>query len=199
MITRFSVQTRSTLDGSTLRGHASVFGQLAKLPGHYERMDPGAFNSVLDRTDTDVRALLNHDPSMLLGRQSAGTLRLKVDGDGLAFEVDLPNTSYGADLRALVARGDLTGASFGFIPGKDEWSNVDGRQIRTHLSVEELIDVSPVTFPAYPGTDVSLRHYDFSRPSGREQMIRARHRARVHLGRGEHDCRRDLGCAPGHH
>lgn len=175
---RYSVQLRSSLDGNTLRGHASVFGQLAKLPSHYERMDPHAFDGVLDRSSTDVRALWNHDPSMLLGRQSAGTLRLKVDGDGLAFEVDLPDTSYANDVRALVARGDVTGASFGFIPGEDDWSTVDGQQVRTHLSVAELVDVSPVTFPAYQGTDVALRFYDFSRASAREQMIRARHRAR---------------------
>lgn len=184
-LTRFSVEVRSRIDGNTLRGHASVFGQMAKLPGHYERMAPTAFSSVLDRTDTDVRALFNHDPSMLLGRQSAGTLRLKVDDAGLAFEVDLPDTSYARDLRSLVERGDLSGASFGFVPGDDEWTTApDGKQVRTHVAVAELVDVSPVTWPAYSDTDVALRHYDFSRPSGREQMIRARHRARVHLGKG---------------
>lgn len=178
-LTRYSVQLRSSLDGNTLRGHASVFGQMAKLGrGTYERMDPHAFDAALDSTGTDVRALFNHDPSMVLGRQSAGTLRLKVDGDGLAFEVDLPDTSYANDLKALVSRGDVTGASFGFVPGTDEYSTVDGQQVRTHLSVAELVDISPVTFPAYQGTDVALRFYDFSRRSLREQLIRARHRAR---------------------
>lgn len=182
MTTRFMVQFRSQVDGNTLRGHASVFGQMAKLPGHYERMAPTAFDGVLDRTDTDVRALVNHDPAMLLGRQSAGTLRLKVDDEGLQFEVDLPNTSYANDLRELVGRGDLTGASFGFIPGDDDWSTApDGAQLRTHTSVRELIDVSAVTFPAYSDASVSLRHYDFARPSGRSQMVRAR--ARLLLGK----------------
>lgn len=184
-ITRFNVQLRSSMDGNTLRGHAAVFGQMAKLPGHYERMAPNAFDKVMDRSDTDVRALFNHNADLLLGRQSAGTLRLKVDDGGLAFEVDLPDTSYANDLRTLVARGDVTGASFGFVPGDDDWSRApDGSQIRTHTSVAELVDVSPVTWPAYSSTDVALRHFDFSRPSGREQMIRARHRARVHLGKG---------------
>lgn len=182
-MSRFAVQFRSTIEGNTLRGHAAVFNQMARLPGHYERLAETAFNGVLDRTDTDVRALFNHDPSMLLGRQSAGTLRLKVDGDGLAFEVDLPNTSYANDLRELVNRGDLTGASFGFVPGDDEWSNApDGHQIRTHIRLAELVDVSPASFPAYDGTSVSLRHIQF-RPSGRSQLVRAR--ARIHLGRGE--------------
>ena len=174
---RFQVEFRSTLDGDTLRGHASVFGQMARLPGHYERMAPQAFSAVLDRTDTDARALVNHDPNLLLGRQSAGTLRLKADGDGLAFEVDLPDTSYARDLRVLVNRGDLTGASFAFIPGEDDWSTVNGRQVRTHTSVAELLDVSPVTYPAYSGTDVALRFIDFAGPSGRGQLIRARARA----------------------
>lgn len=184
-IARFRVELRSRLDGNTLRGHAAVFGQMAKLPGHYERLASTAFDDVIDRSGTDVRALFNHNPDLLLGRQSAGTLRLKVDGEGLAFEVDLPDTAYANDLRALVSRGDVTGASFGFVPGTDEWSQApDGSQIRTHTSVAELVDVSPVTWPAYDSTDVALRHFDFSRSSGREQMIRARHRARLHLGKG---------------
>lgn len=183
---RYTMQCRSSIDGNTLYGHASVFGQLARMPAHFERMDPHAFDAVLDRTDTDVRALVNHDPTMLLGRQSSGTLRLKVDGDGLAFEVELPDTSYANDLRALVGRGDLTGASFGFVPGKDAWATVDGQQIRTHTSVAELVDVSAVTFPAYSDAGVALRAYDFSPAAAREQMIRARHRVRLALKEVKH-------------
>lgn len=179
---RFHVEVRAELAGSTLRGHAAVFEQVAQLPGHYEQLAPTAFKRALDNPATDVRALLNHDPNFLLGRQSAGTLRVSSDSQGLAFEVDLPNTSYGNDLRELVARGDLTGASFAFIPGEDEWDRApDGHQRRTHTSVAQLIDVSPVTFPAYSATSVSLRHIQFAEtgPSNRSRLIRAR--ARVHL------------------
>lgn len=184
-LTRFAVQLRARLDGDTLTGHAAVFGQVARVPGGWEDLDPGAFDAVLDASSTDVRALVNHDASMLLGRQAAGTLRLKADDEGLAFEVDLPDTSYANDLRALVARGDLTGASFGFIPGKTRESRApDGRARTTHTSVRELIDVSAVTFPAYSGAGVSLRHHDFGRVSARSLMIRARHRAHVGPGRG---------------
>lgn len=180
-LTRYSVQFRSQLDGNMLTGHASVFGQLAKMPGHYEAIAPGAFDEVLDRSDTDVRALINHDPAMLLGRQSSGTLRLKADNEGLYFEIDLPDTSYAHDLKVLAARGDITGASFGWVIGDDKWSKLpDGSQLRTHTRIAELVDVSPVTFPAYSDASVSLRHYDFGRGSSRSQMIRAR--ARVHLG-----------------
>lgn len=181
---RFVAELRSELDGNTLYGHAAVFGQMAKLPRHYEALAPTAFDRVIDSSDTDVRALIDHDPSKLLGRQSAGTLRLKVDGEGLAFEVDLPDTTYANDLRTLLRRGDLTGASFGFVPGEDNWSRGPGGvELRTHTSVKRLVDVSAVTFPAYEGAGVALRHYDFARPNGRAQLVRAR--ARVHFGGGE--------------
>ena len=189
-LTRYSVLCRSELSGNTLIGHAAVFGQVARVPGGYEQLSRSAFDEVLTRsvvanTETDTTALINHDPAQLLGRLSSGTLRLKADEDGLAFEVDLPDTSYANDLRQLVARGDMTGASFGFIPDLDKstWSRAkDGSQVHTINAVTHLRDVSPVTFPAYSGAGVALRSLDLGRPSGRSKLIRAR--ARVHLGRG---------------
>lgn len=179
--TRYAVQLRAQLDGDTLVGHAAVFGQVARVPGGYERMATTAFDAVLDRSDTDVLALVNHDMGQLLGRQSAGTLRLKVDGDGLGFEVDLPDTGYARDLRALVARGDIRGASIGFVPGEETHTRArDGVPVTEHVSVSRLRDISPVTTPAYAGTGVALRAYDFDRPNRRSQLIRARARA---LGR----------------
>lgn len=175
---RLLAEFRAEVSGDKLIGHAAVFGQMARLAGGYERLAPSAFDAALAKDSTDVRALLNHDATLLLGRQSAKTLRLSVDSEGLAFEVDLPDTSYANDLRTLVARGDITGASFGFIPGEDEMSRApDGRQLRTHTSVAELIDVSPVTFPAYDEASVKLRSYTFSerRFTLREQLARHRH------------------------
>lgn len=165
------------MSGDTLVGHAAVFGQMARLATGYEQLAPTAFDAALENPETDVRALLNHDPQQLLGRQASGTLRLSADKEGLRFELDLPDTSYARDLRELVSRGDLTGASFGFIPGEDEMSTApDGRQLRTHTSVAELIDVSPVTFPAYSGAGVALRSIIFPALTAREQAIRARAR-----------------------
>lgn len=181
---RFHAQFRAQIDGNTLSGHASVFGQYAEMPGHLECIDPGAFDEVLSSSDTDCRALINHDPMLLLGRQSAGTLRLKVDDLGLYFECDLPDTSYANDLRTLVARGDITGCSFGWVPGADAWSTLNGRQLRTHTNVKELVDVSAVTWPAYQGTDVALRSIDFGRESLRSQMIRLRHSVRANTRKG---------------
>lgn len=177
---RFACELRAEVSGDTLRGHAAVFDVAAHLPGQYEVMHRSAFDATLADDATDVRALFNHDPSMLLGRQSAGTLRVGTDEVGLTFEVDLPDTSYARDLRELVARGDLNGMSFGFVPGVDEWDRApDGVARRTHTSIKALVDVSPVTFPAYDGTDVALRHMTFG-TCRRSQLIRAR--ARVLLG-----------------
>lgn len=172
---RFIAEFRAEIDGSRLVGHASVFGQLAPVAGGYEEIAETAFDAALDDPQTDVRALLNHNPTMVLGRQSAGTLRLGTDKEGLRFELDLPDTSYARDLRELVARGDVTGASFGFVPGEDSVSRApDGKQVRTHTSVARLLDVSPVTWPAYEGATVALRHISFASCSAREQAIRVR-------------------------
>lgn len=182
---RYEFQCRAEIDGSKLIGHGAVFNQRAQVPGGYEQLSSFAFDEVLARDDTDATSLINHDPAYLLGRQSAGTLRLRTDGEGLVFEVDLPDTGYANDLKQLVARGDMTGASFGFIPNLDKstWTRAsDGMQVHTINSVSYLRDVGPVTFPAYSGTGVALRSYDLDRPSARSRLIRAR--ARVHLGRG---------------
>lgn len=183
-VQRFGVQLRAEVTGRKLTGHAAVFDQVADLgPWGLEALGRSAFDAVLADKATDVRALFNHDPSQLLGRQSSGTLRVGVDDEGLEFEIrDLPNTQAGNDVRELVERGDLTGASFGFVPGDDEWSKAgDGRRLRTHTSVARLVDVSPVTWPAYEGASVSMRSMKFDRPArARSQLIRAR--ARVLLG-----------------
>lgn len=180
-LTRFNVELRAQITGQKLRGHAAVFGQVADVGRHYEQLERGAFDDVLRNPDTDVRALINHDANLLLGRQSSGTLRVSTDSEGLDFEVDLPNTTYANDLREVMARGDLNGASFAFMPDEDRWDRApDGKQLRTHTSVSRLIDVSPVTFPAYEGAGVALRSMTFTRSNrGISQLIRAR--ARVHL------------------
>lgn len=178
---RFHAELRSAaVDGNRLAGHAAVFGQVAPIRGGWEAIGRHAFDEVLERGD-DVVALRDHDPALLLGRTRSGTLRLGVDDDGLAFEVDLPDTAYAADVRELVARGDLAGASFGFLPGRDELGRApDGKQLRTHTSVARLLDVSVVALPAYDGTDVLLRHLMFDQaPTRRDQLIRARHRALI--------------------
>jgi HK97 family phage prohead protease len=173
---RLAVECRSEIRGDTLSGHAAVFDQIARLPRHWEALARTAFDEALERGD-DAAALVNHDPSLILGRRSAGTLRLDVDRRGLAFEVDLPDTSYAHDLRTSIGRGDIAGMSFGFVPGKvTDGRARDGRQLRTHTSVARLLDISPVTYPAYQGTDLALRAVVLDTEPNRQRLIRARAR-----------------------
>jgi hypothetical protein len=179
----FAVEVRSEISGNTLSGYAAVYAQYADFGSYLETLAPTAFNAVLADPATDVRSFYQHDSALLLGRQSSGTLRLSTDSAGLHFELDIPDTSYGRDVRELVARGDLTGMSFGFIAGQEEWGHTpDGRELRSHISVSRLIEVSPVSIPAYSGTSVQLRSLaDIPQQAidGRTQIIRAK--ARVHL------------------
>lgn len=156
---RYVVECRSEVSGRKLHGYAAVFGPVAEVPGGWESFAPGAFDDALTRDD--VVALFNHDPAQLLGRMSSGTLRMKTDSQGLEFEVDLPDTPAGNTVRELVGRGDLKGASIGFKPGAVERSVAkDGRRHQTHTNIKWLRDVSPVTLPAYEGTDVTLRSFE---------------------------------------
>jgi len=135
-------------------GHAAVFNSLSEdLGGFREKIMPNAFDDVLDN---DVRAYFNHDPNYLLGRVSAGTLRLAVDDKGLKYELDIPNTTAGRDLKENLKNGNITQSSFAFTLGKDgdSWErSEDGSDLRIINKVDRLYDVSPVSLPAYPSAD----------------------------------------------
>jgi uncharacterized protein len=139
-------------------GHAAVFNSLSEdLGGFRETILPGAFSDAITRDD--VRALINHDSNLILGRNRAGTLTLSEDERGLLVEITPPDTSYARDLMVSMERGDINQMSFGFsvAPGGSSWGETtDGVYVRT-LSKCNLFDVSPVTYPAYPQTDVALR------------------------------------------
>jgi HK97 family phage prohead protease len=145
-------------DGATrqLVGRAVVYNSLSEdLCGFREIIKPGAFTEALKTAD--LRALIDHNSRLILGRQTAGTLRV-VDGpDGLDVAIDLPDTSYSRDLLVSLDREDITGMSFLFDCIEDEWlTDKDGQTIRT--VIKALIhEVSVVTFPAYPDTSVALR------------------------------------------
>lgn len=142
--------------GVKIAGHAAKFDQISEdLGGFRERIAPGAFAKTIQ--GADIRALWNHDANIVLGRNKSGTLRLSEDSAGLAYEVDAPDTQLVRDMvLAPIARGDVNQCSFGFFTVSDKWAKVDGEWVRTLLEVE-LFDVSPVTYPAYPQTDVAVR------------------------------------------
>lgn len=139
----------------TLTGYAAVFNSLSEdLGGFREKIAPGAFLRSLVH-GADPRGLLNHDPSWILARKSAGTLRVWETAKGLKIEIDPPATALGHHVFEAVRRGDITGMSFGFRVHNDSWEQTNDRTIRTLWEVE-LLDVSVVTFPAYPATEVEV-------------------------------------------
>jgi HK97 family phage prohead protease len=152
------VEFRASDNGlGVLTGYASVFNKLSQnLGGFVERVDPAAFNkSIADAVP--VFARFNHDDSLLLGTTEGGSLTLEVDGTGLRYNVDLPDTQAGRDVRTLAARGDLRYSSFAFRTVSDEWDlTPEGFPMRTLTGVQ-LIDVAPVTNPAYRDTSTGLR------------------------------------------
>ena len=144
-------------------GHAAVFDVVSEDLGWYrERIDRGAFADTIKQDD--ICALFNHDTNRLLGRNRAGTLELSEDDTGLWVRIEPPDTTYARDLVAMIERGDISGMSIGFRTLTDEWNMEDGDEVRK-LKKVKLYDVSPVTYPAYPQTDVALRSLEAHRRS----------------------------------
>lgn len=167
--TRFqasALQVRSAGGKRTIVGYASVFGSPTTLRDdgrivQRETIARGAFSHAI-RVGQDVRCLYNHEPSQLLGRTEAGTLRLREDETGLWMECEPPDTELGRSVLTLIARGDVTGQSFAFIPRPDgvarETRQEGGRTIVEDVVTSvDLFDVGPVTYPAYNATSVLVR------------------------------------------
>jgi Escherichia/Staphylococcus phage prohead protease len=136
--------------GRRLEGYAATFGAKATIRDYTETIAPGAFRNSLGK---DVVALVDHDASRVLARTKSGTLRLAEDSKGLAFDLDVPDTSAGRDVLALAERGDLGGMSFAFIPIEEKWEG-DRRELRS-VDLKEISIVS--AWPAYEGTIVQAR------------------------------------------
>lgn len=148
-------------------GHAAVFNQIAGDERYFlEQVAPGAFSESIGKDD--IRALWNHNPDYVLGRNTAGTLKLSEDEVGLAVEIDPPDTQFARDLMTSISRGDISQMSFGFKVLKQEWD--EEKNLRT-LKQVELWDVSPVTYPFYEGTDVALRSRDEAKQSVKTPRI----------------------------
>lgn len=127
------------------------------LGGFREKIAAGAATKVLG-TNPDVRGLINHNPDLILGRTTAGTMALSESQRGTHYLIDPPATTYANDLRVSMARGDINQSSFAFRVGEDDWEEDDttGALIRTVIELSELYDMSPVTYPAYTATDSGI-------------------------------------------
>ena len=157
--------------GNTIRGYAAVYDSDSEwMGGFYEQIERGAFDDVLEN---DVRAYFNHDENLLLGRVSAGTLRISTDKRGLYYEVDLPNTTYANDLAELMKRGDVNQSSFAFLIEKDRWEQRNGTTYRIIEKVSRLLDVSPVSQPAYPEATSELGKRDLETETKEEAKAAA--------------------------
>lgn len=191
------IETRGEGDDEreVITGHAAVFYRedepgtvYAPFENFEERIMPGSFDRAVK--EDDVRALFNHDPNIVLGRTTSGTLKLSVDKRGLLMEIDPPDSEQGRSVLESIRRGDVSGASFGFVVTDEDMRTEKKKDIREIRGVE-LYDVSPVTFPAYAGTDTAIRSEDdtearrkleeYRKKKGRLHGIRARARA-IELG-----------------
>ncbi|BDZ81408.1 hypothetical protein Lac3_26170 [Claveliimonas bilis] len=151
-------QTREKEDGKkVIEGYFAVFNSETELwPGAYEEIAPEAFNNTLGN---DIRALVNHDTTLVLGRNKAGTLRLSIDSKGLWGEIEINEKDSDAiNSYERVKRGDVDQCSFGFniISEETEWR--DDGTIKWTIKEIDLHEVSVCTFPAYEDTGIQARH-----------------------------------------
>lgn len=182
-----SVEIRKSADGAeksrTIRGYAAKFEVRSENLGGrslqlYETIQRGAFDDVMN---DDVRALFNHDSNLILARSRGGngTLRMGVDDVGLWYEFDAPETRAGEDLLVSIQRGDIDQSSFSFKVAKDgqnfkETRSANGLMVERRISkFSKLLDVSPVTYPAYADTSVAVRSLEEAKAGEAEALASA--------------------------
>lgn len=191
-LTLTDVEVRKSEDGTyTIAGYAAVFDSPSEdMGGWVEVIKRGAFRKALNG-DPDVRLLINHE-GLPLARTKNGTLSLKEDTKGLRFEAELDDTQDARDLVAKLERGDVDEMSFRFrlhLEGR-EWFFPDGEDEPAQRIInefEEILEVSIVTFAAYPATEVGVRGMVAGEPIARPDGTLSRDLfdavcARVHAG-----------------
>ena len=150
-----TLEVREENGERVIEGYAAKYGVEANIGPFKETISRGAFDKVLMSQDLDCRALINHDPSLILGRSSAGTLELSSDDVGLKYRVKLGNQQYATDLYESIQRGDISQSSFAFTIKDQTWS--EDRSTRSVDQVASLLDVSPVCYPAFKEATVVAR------------------------------------------
>lgn len=150
-------KTRETADnGCYIEGYFSVFNSPYQIAdGLTEKIAPGAFSETLGE---DIRALTNHDTTLVLGRNKAGTLELREDSHGLWGSIHINSNDQDAmNLYRRVQRGDVDQCSFGFFIEKETRNVLPDGSVEYVIEKVRLMEVSVVTFPAYEATSVSAR------------------------------------------
>jgi uncharacterized protein len=152
-----AVELRSSMTGRTIGGYGVKFGtKSSPIGGAYlEVVEPSAFSKSRSDGWPGVVCRYQHKDEMLLGTVSAGTLRLSQDDIGIDYSVDVPESR--SDVLELVQRNDITSSSFAFQAYDAEFDFDGGDLPVRHLTSCRLIDVAPVTIPAYPDATVGLR------------------------------------------
>lgn len=173
MLKMHDMQTRSDdNDDLVLEGYFAVYGDIYNVwEGATESIAPGAFSESISG---DVRALYNHDDSLILGRTSAGTLTLRDDSHGLWGSIKINrNDTDAMNAYERIKRGDVTGCSFGFnIESEETEYRDDGTVHWTITKVNPLYEVSPCVFPAYGATNVSARGAELDAMKKRKLELR---------------------------
>ena len=151
-----SLETRDENGAKVIEGYFAKYGDIYEIaPGMTESIAPGAFTRSLDG---DIRALVNHDTSLVLGRTKSGTLVLRDDEQGLWGSIAVnPKDSAAMDLYARVQRGDVDQCSFGFSIRSQNSDILDDGSVHWTLTDVDLYEVSCCTFPAYKSTNISAR------------------------------------------
>lgn len=139
-----------------IAGYFAVFNQETELyPGVFESIDSGAFKNSING---DIRALINHDTSLVLARTTSNTLTLKEDAKGLYGEIKInPYDTDALNIYERVKRGDVSQCSFGFLINEEEADYREDGSTHFILKDLNLYEVSICTFPAYEGTEVEAR------------------------------------------
>lgn len=152
-------KTREDGDNKIIEGYFAVFNSNYEIgPGMSESVAPGAFDNTLS---DDIRALVNHDTTLVLGRTKAHTLELQQDGHGLFGRININSNDRDAlNLYERVRRGDVDGCSFGFDINDEESEFRDDGSIHWTIKDVTLYEVSCCTFPAYEETNISAREKD---------------------------------------
>lgn len=160
-------ETRESEEGLFIEGYFSVFNSTYELwPGATESVAPGAFENTLGG---DIRALIDHETRLVLGRNKSGTLELREDSHGLWGRVKInPNDQDAVNLYERVKRGDVDQCSFGFDIVKEDTEVRDDGSVHWTIREVKLYEVSVVTFPAYTETSISARKRDFEEIQKRE-------------------------------